>query len=110
RCLADLPRGVVVTVLDPGIPVPTTGRTFSATRRARLREFDRHGRVRIAALARFLQDVAIEDVEETGWGMPEHLWFLRRIRIDVLEPFLHDREVELVTWSSGLRAVAAGRP
>ena len=40
------------------------------------------------AVARFLQDVAIEDVEETGWGMPEHLWLLRRIRIDVLEPFL----------------------
>ena len=96
-------------MLDPGIPVPTTGRTFSATRRARLSDVDRHGRVRIDALARFLQDVAIEDVEETGWGMPEHLWFLRRIRIDVLEPFLDDREVELVTWCSGLAAIAAGR-
>ena len=41
--------------------------------------------------------------------MPEHLWFLRRIRIDVLEPFLEDRELELVTWSSGLAAIAAGR-
>ena len=65
--------------------------------------------MRLDALARFLQDVAIEDVEETGWGMPEHLWFLRRIRIDVLEPFLEDRELELVTWSSGLAAIAAGR-
>ncbi len=41
--------------------------------------------------------------------MPEHLWFLRRIRVDVLEPFLEDRELELVTWSSGLAAIAAGR-
>jgi acyl-ACP thioesterase len=60
-------------------------------------------------VARFLQDVAIDDVQETGWGTPEHLWFLRRIRIDLLEPFLEDREIELVTWSSGLAAIAAGR-
>jgi acyl-ACP thioesterase len=65
--------------------------------------------VRFDALARFLQDAAIEDVQETGWGMPEHLWFLRRIRIDVLEPFLDDRELELVTWSSATAAIAAGR-
>ena len=96
-------------MLDPGIPVPTTGRTFSSTCRVRLADIDRHGRVRLDALARFLQDVAIEDVQETGWGMPEHLWFLRRIRIDVVEPFLQDERVDLVTWSSGQAAIAAGR-
>ena len=96
-------------MLDPGIPVPTTGRTFSSTCRVRLADVDRHGRVRLDALARFLQDVAIEDVQETGWGMPEHLWFLRRIRIDVVEPFLEDERVDLVTWSSGQAAIAAGR-
>jgi acyl-ACP thioesterase len=53
--------------------------------------------------------VAIEDVDETGWGLPEHLWFVRRIRVDVLTPPLEDREVGLVTWCSGLGAVAAGR-
>ena len=34
---------------------------------------------------------------------------MRRIRIEVHEPFLEDREVELVTWCSGLAAIAAGR-
>ena len=58
---------------------------------------------------RLLQDVAIDDVQETGWGTPSHLWFVRRIRIDVHEPFLQDREVKLVTWCSGLAAIAAGR-
>ena len=96
-------------MLDPGIPVPTTGRTFSSTCRVRLADVDRYGRVRLDALARFLQDVAIEDVQETGWGLPEHLWFLRRIRIDVVEPFLEDQQVDLVTWSSGQAAIAAGR-
>jgi acyl-ACP thioesterase len=70
---------------------------------------DEHGRLRLDAVARFLQDVAIDDVAETGWGTPDHLWFVRRIRIEVRAPFLRDREVELVTWCSGLAAIAAGR-
>jgi acyl-ACP thioesterase len=70
---------------------------------------DARGRFRLDAVARLLQDVAIDDVQETGWGMPEHLWFVRRIRIDVLRPFLDDGEVELTTWCSGVAAIAAGR-
>lgn len=70
---------------------------------------DAQGRLRLDAVARFLQDVAIDDVEETGWGAPDHLWFVRRIRVDVLRPFLADREVESTTWCSGVAALAAGR-
>ena len=75
----------------------------------RLSDVDEHGRVRLDAVARFLQDVAIDDVQETGWGVPEHLWVVRRIRIDVLRPFLGDAAIELTTWCSGVAAVAAGR-
>ena len=96
-------------MLDPGIPVPLRGRTFSARRRVRLADVAPGGRVRLDAVARWLQDVAIDDVQETGWGTPSHLWFVRRIRIDVFEPFLQDNEVELTTWCSGLAAIAAGR-
>lgn len=70
---------------------------------------DAAGRLRLDALARFLQDVAIDDVQETGWGMPEHLWFVRRIRIDLVRPFLSDTTVQLTTWCSGVAALAAGR-
>ena len=96
-------------MLDPAIPLPSAGRTFSGRRRVGLADLDSRGRVRLDAVARFLQDVAIDDVQETGWGTPTHLWFVRRIRVDVHEPFLADREVELVTWCSGLAAIAAGR-
>ena len=61
------------------------------------------------AVARYLQDVAVDDVDETGWGSPEHLWVVRRYQVDVLTPFLTDREVDLTTWCSGLAPVAAGR-
>ncbi len=70
---------------------------------------DAAGRVRLDAVARFLQDIAIDDVEETGWGMPDHLWFVRSIRMDVVEPLVGDRELELTTWCSGVAAIAAGR-
>jgi acyl-ACP thioesterase len=96
-------------VLDTGIPVPELGRTHSARRRVRLSDVDAHGRLRLDAIARYLQDVAIDDVQETGWGMPEHLWFVRRVRIDVTRPFLEEDAVRLTTWCSGIGALAAGR-
>lgn len=96
-------------MLDPSLPAPSAGRTFASQRRVRLADMDETGRLRLDAVARFLQDVAIDDVQETGWGTPEHLWFVRRIRLEVRAPFLHDREVSLVTWCSGLAAIAAGR-
>jgi acyl-ACP thioesterase len=96
-------------VLDPSLPTPSRGRTFAARRRVRLADLDARGRVRLDAVARFLQDVAIDDVQETGWGLPDHLWFVRRIRIEVHEPLLADRELQLLTWCSGLAAIAAGR-
>ncbi|RDI73862.1 Acyl-ACP thioesterase [Gaiella occulta] len=96
-------------MLDTSIPPPTQARAFAARRRVRLSDLDACGRVRLDAVARFLQDAAIDDVQETGWGLPEHLWFVRRIRVDVLAPLLDDRDVEVVTWCSGLAALAAGR-
>lgn len=96
-------------MLDAGISVPSSGRTFTGSRRVGLADLDPRGRVRLDALARFLQDVAIDDVQETGWGTPLHLWFVRRIRIDVHVPFLEDRQIALTTWCSGLAAIAAGR-
>jgi acyl-ACP thioesterase len=95
--------------MDELVPIPERGRTFSARRRVRLADLDPQSRVRLDAVARWLQDIAIDDVDETGWGVPEHLWFVRTVRVDVLGPLLEDREVELVTWCSGVAALAAGR-
>ena len=90
-------------------PLPPTGRTFSSWRRVRLSDMDAGGRLRLDAVARYLQDAATDDVEETGWGAPDHLWVLRSIRIDAVRPFLDDREVALTTWGSGFTAIAAAR-
>jgi acyl-ACP thioesterase len=95
--------------MDTLAPPPAAGRTFSGVRSLRLADMDARGRLRLDALARFLQYLAIDDVGETGWGLPEHIWFVRRIQVDVLVPFLDDDEVAMLTWCSGLAAIAAGR-
>jgi acyl-ACP thioesterase len=95
--------------LEPLVPHPTAGRVFRTSRRVRLSDTTAEGRLRLDAVARYLQDAATDDVDETGWGAPEHLWVLRSVRIDLLAPFLEDREIEIVTWGSGLAALAAGR-
>ena len=51
----------------------------------------------------------MDDVDETGWGAPEHLWVIRHARVDVVEPVLDGGDVELATWCSGTASVAAGR-
>jgi acyl-ACP thioesterase len=95
--------------VDPLVPQPKTGRTFGVSYKIRLSDADATGRLRLDAVARFLQDAAIDDVGETGWGAPEHLWVLRSVRIDIVEPFLADEVVGIVTWGSSFSALAAGR-
>jgi acyl-ACP thioesterase len=82
---------------------------FRSSRRIRLSDRDPTGRLRLDAIARYLQDVATDDVSETGWGAPRHLWVVRHLRVDVLVPPREDDRVELATWSSGAAALAAGR-
>lgn len=75
----------------------------------RLSEMDAQGRLRLDAAARYLQDVAGDDVAETGWGAGEHVWVVRRTRIDVVAPFSGDESIDLATWCSGVGASAAAR-
>ena len=95
--------------MDPLVPEPSVGRTFRTRYRIRLSDTDATGRLRLDAIARFLQDAATDDVEETGWGAPEHLWVLRSVRIDILAPLLAAGSVDVVTWGSSFSALAAGR-
>ena len=95
--------------MEPLVPRPSSGRIFQSRTGIRLSDMDATGRLRLDAVARYLQDAATDDVEETGWGAPEHLWVLRSIRIDSVKPFLADRRVEVATWGSGFSGLAAAR-
>jgi acyl-ACP thioesterase len=80
------------------VPVPAHGRRFTTRRRVRLGDAKVSGRLRLDALARYLQDVATDDADDAGIS---GAWVLRRIalRVDRLPRFRED--VELVTFCGG---------
>jgi acyl-ACP thioesterase len=82
---------------------------FEARRRVRLSDTDASGRLRLDAIARYLQDVATDDVADNGAGSSDDLWIVRRCVVEVLEPFAGDENVELATWCSGVGSAAAAR-
>jgi len=86
-----------------------SGRVFEAHRPIRLSDTDAGGRLRLDAVARYLQDVAADDVADAGWSPDEHIWVVRRTDVRVFEPFVNDAGVSLRTWCSGVAAAAAAR-
>jgi acyl-ACP thioesterase len=77
------------------------GRTFTDHRRVYLGDATASGRLRLDALARFLQDVATDDVEDAH--LPHDTgWVLRRVRLDIRRlPTIYE-DVALTTWCSGV--------
>jgi acyl-ACP thioesterase len=82
------------------MPPPGSGRVFTGTRTVRNSDVTAAGRLRFDALARYLQDVAEDDLADTGWPDPCG-WLLRRCVIRVLAfPRRGDR-LRLATFCSG---------
>jgi len=91
------------------VPRPRRGRVFESSRRIRLSDTDASGRLRLDAIARYLQDVATDDVADNGAGSPDDLWIVRRCVVEVVAPFAGDEAVALATWCSGVGSAAAAR-
>jgi acyl-ACP thioesterase len=84
-------------------------RVFRSERTVGLSDVDATGRLRLDVVARYLQDVASEDVTDAGRPPSRHFWVVRRTELDVVEPFADDLRVELETWASGIAPTAASR-
>ena len=83
---------------DEFVSVPPLGRRFSVERTVRLRDVTPAGRLRLDALADYLQDVASDDVDDAGLV---GAWVLRRLVLALGDlPMLRD-QVELTTFCSG---------
>jgi acyl-ACP thioesterase len=80
------------------VALPPGGREFVRSRRVRLGDVTASGRVRLDALARYLQDIAADDVDDAG---VEGAWVMRRMafRVDRLPGFRDD--IEMHTFCSG---------
>jgi acyl-ACP thioesterase len=84
-------------------------RVFTTHRRISLSDTDATGRVRLDAIARYLQDVASEDWLDAGFDHDSHVWVVRRTELSLLEPFRPEDAIELRTWCSGLAGSSAAR-
>ena len=82
------------------VPVPSHGRTYDATRLVRLGDVSPAGRLRLDAIARYLQDIATDDAVDAGLKSAL-AWVVRRTVIRV-DQFARFREpLTLTTFASG---------
>jgi len=86
---------------DPLPPLPTRGRRFEQARTAELADVDRRGRLRLDAVARYLQDVAMADVCDAG--LDEPAWIVRRtlVLVERFPRYLERLQVRTHCWSMG---------
>ncbi|MDQ6840042.1 MAG: thioesterase [Actinomycetota bacterium] len=100
---------------DPATPGPftvmvplTEGRSYRSSRRVRLGDVTPSGEVRLDAVARYLQDVAGDDVDDAGIN-GEAGWVVRRTTLEVVHRPVYEDRIDLVTWCSGTGAAWAER-
>jgi len=83
------------------LPLPDKGRHFVARRRVRLGDVNRSNRLRLDAVARYLQDVASDDVDDIADPRVDGAWVLRRTALTLGELPRYRDDVELTTFCSG---------
>ncbi|MGI8939841.1 MAG: acyl-ACP thioesterase domain-containing protein [Iamia sp.] len=86
---------------SPFVPLPSAGRRFTASRRVRWGDVDRHRRLRLDAVARYLQDVANDDTRDLGQD-PMAPWIVRRTTIAIDEPPALGEVLHLTTFGGGV--------
>ena len=87
---------------------PEAGRVFAGEARTGLADVAPSGRVRLDALARWLQDVAYADVADADVA-DDAIWVLRRVRLRVERFPRFDGAVHLRTYCTGIGRAWAER-
>ncbi len=83
------------------VPPPDHGRIYASPRRVHLGDVDSSARLRLEALARYLQDVATDDADDARLPERGGVWVVRSVDVEIVtRPWYHD-EVELTTYCSG---------
>jgi acyl-ACP thioesterase len=93
---------------DELVPPPADGRLFRHPVAAGLADAAPSGRVRLDAIARWLQDAALADVVDSGLD-GGGVWVLRRLRLRVARFPRFGEALEVATFCSGTGALVAER-
>lgn len=86
---------------DRLVPVPAVGRVYGDTRRARLGDVTPDNRLRLDALARFLQDLSSDDTVDAAFDN-DMAWVVRRTLIEVAQTAVFREQLDLRTFCSGI--------
>ncbi|MEU7144789.1 acyl-ACP thioesterase domain-containing protein [Nocardia sp. NPDC046473] len=81
---------------------PTAGTPFETGWPVRLADTDGDQRLRLDAIARYLQDIGFEHLDAVEDGDTHRGWVVRRTVMDVLKPIQFGERVILRRWCSGL--------
>lgn len=90
------------------VPLPAAGRVVRTERRVRLGDVSPAGRLRLDALARYLQDVATDDSRDAGLE-PGTQWVVRRTELVIRTLPAYESMVRLATWCGGVGSHFAER-
>lgn len=90
----------MIPIGDP-VDLPTSGRRYHTSRRVRLGDVTPKGRLRLDAIARYLQDIANDDAVD-GRYSDIHGWVVRRTELWVHRLPTYMTDIELTTWCGGL--------
>jgi len=93
---------------DAFVPPPADGRVFRHPVAAGLADAAPSGRLRLDAIARWLQDAALADVVDSGLD-GGGVWVLRRLRLRVARFPRFGEPLEVATFCSGTGALVAER-
>lgn len=79
---------------------PTSGPIFVRSRPVRTGDIDAGKQLRLDGIARYLQDIATDNLESSG--ADDHpLWIVRRTVVDVIRPATWPEHVTMTRWCSG---------
>jgi acyl-ACP thioesterase len=83
------------------LPFPERGRRFTQHRRVHLGDVNAANRLRLDAIACYLQDVAGDDVDDIADPRVDGAWLVRRTALVAPHLPRYGQEVELATFCSG---------
>ncbi|MBJ8347964.1 acyl-[acyl-carrier-protein] thioesterase [Antrihabitans sp. YC2-6] len=81
---------------------PAGGLGFESSWPVRAGDVDPDNRLRFDGVARYLQDIAWENLQATFFTETDPIWIVRRTVIDVIRPIIWPDEVHLRRWCSAL--------
>ncbi|WP_280462633.1 acyl-[acyl-carrier-protein] thioesterase [Nocardia carnea] len=87
---------------QPLAPLPQEGMGFVSAWPVRAGDVDPYNRVRLDGIARYLQDIAWEHLQQSILEQTDPNWIIRRTVIDVIRPVRWPDTVHLLRWCSSM--------